>query len=183
MFAFAVLSASSLILPHEEKSFLAHMRTHGLLFIGSEYHMRLGIYLANDRYVRAHNSGHSSFTLSLNRLATLTPGEYHQLLGTRGGRSSGGIAFTSPAHARGDYDPLDYRDEGVIQGVKDQGTCGASWAFAAISAEEAMFALSGQSLLNLSEQNLIDCVTTAAGCNGGCAIVAEKDCGGIMEIH
>jgi cathepsin L len=65
-------------------------------------------------------------------------------------------------------DSFDWRDSGVVQVVKDQGSCASSWAFAATGAAECAFAIFwGGPLVNLSEQNLIDCTMNCAGCEGG----------------
>ncbi|CDH93256.1 Peptidase C1A papain C-terminal domain-containing protein [Caenorhabditis elegans] len=61
---------------------------------------------------------------------------------------------------------LDWRDEGVVGPVKDQGNCNASYAFAAISAIESMYAIANGQLLSFSEQQIIDCL-------GGCAIESD----------
>lgn len=47
--------------------------------------------------------------------------------------------------------------------------CGACWAFSALAAIESMYLLQHGKEWDLSEQQLIDCVTVAAGYNGnGC---------------
>jgi hypothetical protein len=38
----AVALSAGLILPHEERAFLSFMREHALLYVGSDYHFRLG---------------------------------------------------------------------------------------------------------------------------------------------
>ena len=66
-------------------------------------------------------------------------------------------------------DSIDWRTQGYVTGVKDQGQCGSCWAFSAVAAlEGANFMVSG-SLSVLSEQNLLDCSGQQGnhGCNGG----------------
>jgi len=63
---------------------------------------------------------------------------------------------------------VDWRTEGLVTGVKNQGQCESSWAFAAIGAVEGAYAKSSGNLVNFSEQQLIDCDTARnQGCNGG----------------
>jgi cathepsin L len=52
---------------------------------------------------------------------------------------------------------LDWRTKGAVTGVKNQGDCGASYAFSAIGALEGAVALARGKLTTLSEQNIIDC--------------------------
>jgi cathepsin L len=158
------LASAALIAPHQEKSFVAYMREHDMLYTGDEYQLRLGIYLANSRFVQEHNQAHLGFTVELNHLAVLTPAEYKSLLGAR---ASALAEQKAAARAVGAPDSWDWRTQGAVQAVKDQGQCGSCWAFGAIaSAESAIYIKSG-TLYSLSEQNLVDCVTSCSGCNGG----------------
>ena len=76
MFLFCSLSRSYLYQLHEERAFLSWMRETGNVFTGDEYHFRLGIFLNSKRFVEEHNRKETSFKLSLNSLAHLTPSEY-----------------------------------------------------------------------------------------------------------
>lgn len=52
---------------------------------------------------------------------------------------------------------VDWRTKGAVTSVKNQGQCGASYAFSAMGALEGAQALATGNLKALSEQNIIDC--------------------------
>jgi len=60
-------------------------------------------------------------------------------------------------------------EKGYVTSVKDEGQCGACWAFAAIGPMEAMVKQQGKPLVSLSAQQLMDCSTSYGnqGCSGG----------------
>jgi cathepsin L len=62
---------------------------------------------------------------------------------------------------------VDWRKEGLVTPVKNQGQCGASWVFPPVGSLEGQHAKATGKLVSLSERNIIDCATTAGCCNGG----------------
>lgn len=77
---------------------------------------------------------------------------------------------------------LDYRTLGAVTAVKNQGGCGACWAFSAVANIEGQVALKKKISITLSEQQLIECNKNKQGCNGGLmtsAFGSVVDIGGI----
>ncbi len=72
-----------------------------------------------------------------------------------------------------DKDPLptslDWRDLNGITSVKNQGSCGSCWAFAATAELEAFVKIYYGADMDLSEQQSVSCNHYGAGCNGGWA--------------
>lgn len=59
---------------------------------------------------------------------------------------------------------VDWRTKGAVTSVKNQGQCGASYAFSAMGALEGAQALATGNLKTLSEQNIIDCSSKKHAC-------------------
>lgn len=63
----------------------------------------------------------------------------------------------------------DWREEGVVSPVKDQGSCGSCWTFSTTGALEAAYHQAFGKGISLSEQQLVDCAGAFNnfGCHGG----------------
>jgi len=171
MFSFLVSSANSLfVTSSEERSFLSYMRTNGYTYTGEEYALRLGVYLTNVRYINDFNKVDRGFRLTANKFASWTPAERRSLLSrplNRGKIPSS--VLTKPVKPLKDIpESFDYRDQGIVNPIKDGLGCGAGWAFADVCAVETAWALfHNNQLYDLSEQCLIDCSDNCEGCDGG----------------
>ena len=62
---------------------------------------------------------------------------------------------------------FDWRTKNKVTRVKDQGQCGSCFAFAVAGAVESQIAIKENQLLDLSEQQILDCDMSNYGCNGG----------------
>jgi C1A family cysteine protease len=79
----------------------------------------------------------------------------------------GRLAEKVPAPAAGLPTSFDWRDKGAITAVYNQGQCGSCWAFSATETIESYNEICGNGLNHESMQQIVDCDTTAYGCNGG----------------
>ena len=66
---------------------------------------------------------------------------------------------------------LDWRDEGKVTPVKNQGGCGSCWAFSGTGAIESALLMNNQTETILAEQLYVDCAPNPDSCGGtgGCS--------------
>jgi Papain family cysteine protease len=67
---------------------------------------------------------------------------------------------------------VDWRTHGAVTPVKNEGACDASWAFGVTGLVEGFHFIQSGRLLSLSEQQLLDCDISSAGCLGGSPVSA-----------
>lgn len=134
---------------------------------------RFSIFRKNFIGILTHNADLTkNFTMGVNQFTDLTPQEFKEQyvggLKTEVG-SYGCKTFSSSAS--GTPSSIDWRTKGAVTSVKDQGQCGSCWAFSATGAVEGAWSISSGKLVDLSEQELVDCATGRTygshGCNGG----------------
>jgi KDEL-tailed cysteine endopeptidase len=138
-----------------------------------ELESRFSIFRKNLIEIVNHNRDVTqNFTMGVNQFTDLTPQEFKAefvgaapiRLGAYGCKSFSSSASSAPA-------ALDWRTKGAVTSVKDQGQCGSCWTFSATGAIEGAWAIAKGQLVDLSEQELVDCATGLAygshGCSGG----------------
>ncbi|WP_316576835.1 C1 family peptidase, partial [Klebsiella pneumoniae] len=160
--------------------------THGKAYSNAKEELyRKTIFENNLKFVEEHNElfrkGETSFTVAMNRFGDLTTEEFvAQMTGlNRLERRVGQVFARFPQTPRAA--DVDWRDQGAVTPVKDQGQCGSCWSFSTTGALESATFLKTGTLPLLSEQQLVDCSTENSGCNGGVVQWAYdylKSCGG-----
>lgn len=64
-------------------------------------------------------------------------------------------------------DSRDWRADGAVGPIKNQGQCGSCWAFGTVGALEGQQFIKNGVLADCGEQQLVSCDSTYSGCNGG----------------
>jgi len=121
-----------------------------------------------------NKQGNATFTVSMNKFGDLSGSEFAKLYkGLATAKVSEHIKHNTNnvvVHHAPIPASVDWRTKGAVTGIKNQGQCGSCWSFSATgSTEGAHFLQRGQTLVGLSEQNLVDCSQAEGnqGCDGG----------------
>ena len=137
-----------------QQEFINFMSKYGKIYNGpDEFQMRYQTFQANYKIITEHDD--PDYQLGVNQFADLTFEEFSaQFMGYK----PKAAAPTNVAPRTFDaVDKKDWRDEGYVTKVKNQGSCGSCWAFSAVAnLEGAHYKTTGE-LVDLSEQELVDC--------------------------
>ena len=129
---------------------------------------RRNVFDANINKINNHH--HESYKLGVNEFADLTHDEFfsNYVIGE-------GEYVSISKCKKIDYGNImlgvpksqDWREKNAVTSVKNQGQCGSCWAFSAVGALEGVMSISSGKLVDLSEQQVVDCDTVDQGCHGG----------------
>lgn len=136
-----------------------------------EYNFRKSVFADSLRVIEEHNAKGKSWTMGLNEFSDWTKEEYKRMLGykprTRNTENSANM-MDLPTNCKDlPLNSIDWRKEGLVTRVKNQGACGSCWTFSAVGALEGAYAKKFGTLKEFSEQQLVECDKFSHGCNGG----------------
>lgn len=144
----------------------------------SEYQLRKALFESRRDAIVAHNSQGHSYTMAINKFADLSAEEIAVFKGFNQAQHRAMMATRTPTFGAPHHkanapiaDSMDWRTQGAITPVKDQGGCGSCWAFGSAETLESHTFLHGSGKLpTLSEQQLVDCAPNPDHCGGtgGC---------------
>uniref|UniRef100_A0A8B9JV60 Cathepsin K n=1 Tax=Astyanax mexicanus TaxID=7994 RepID=A0A8B9JV60_ASTMX len=137
-----------------------------------EEDIRRAIWEKNTRLIEAHNQeyelGIHSYELGMNHLGDMTVEEVaEKMFGLQMPMDSDDTNTYVPDEYEKLPKSIDYRKLGYVSPVRNQGSCGSCWAFSSVGALEGQLMKTTGQLVELSPQNLVDCVKENDGCGGG----------------
>uniref|UniRef100_A0AAY5KF08 Cathepsin H n=1 Tax=Esox lucius TaxID=8010 RepID=A0AAY5KF08_ESOLU len=170
LFTLYTISALHPFSEEDEYHFKLWMSQFGKVYDIDEYYHRLQIFFENKMRIEYHNKGNHKFTMGLNQFSDLTFDEFKRsFLLTEPQNCS--ATKGSHVSSNGPYpDSIDWRKKGnYVTDVKNQGPCGSCWTFSTTGCLESVTAIATKKLLQLSEQQLVDCAQAFNnhGCKGG----------------
>jgi len=151
----------------------AYKTTHNKVYAEHEELLRRIIWEQNLKVIHDHNldadMGKHTYWLGMNQYGDMPHEEFvKQMNGYKMAQKTNGSLYLAPSHVA-IPDEVDWRKEGYVTKVKNQGQCGSCWSFSATGSLEGQHFKKSQTLVSLSEQNLCDCSRKYGnnGCEGG----------------
>ncbi|XP_064624075.1 procathepsin L-like [Lineus longissimus] len=152
--------------------------------------LRKIIFMNNLKTIMRHNieadMGVHTYWMGVNQFTDLSHEEFKNLMSgcvLKPNNMTSGSTYLPPANLDAPS-TVDWRTKGYVTPVKNQAQCGSCWSFSSTGALEGQHKRKTGKLVNLSEQQLVDCSTRWGnnGCNGGMMPLAfkyVKDVGGL----
>ncbi|XP_078235218.1 cathepsin K [Pogona vitticeps] len=179
----ALLRVSAALDPSLDTAWEDWKSLHGKAYLEQvEEASRRAVWEDNLRMIEQHNweasQGKHTYRLGMNHFGDLTDEEFNQrmscLLPNQVGPAGGNVSWFHASATEQIPKSVDWRKEGYVTWVKDQGECGSCWAFSATGALEGLYFKKTGRRVSFSEQNLMDCSWDQGNhaCQGGLPILA-----------
>jgi len=171
-----VAVANAAVFKEEEYQFLftKFMTQYNKKYTHDTFFYRYTVFKANLDKITLSNKQNHTYTLGMNAMGDMTLAEYKA---TKLGLNATANSYLRSKNTAGPHNhvkapaSVDWRTQGAVTPIKDQGQCGSCWAFSTTGSTEgaAFIATKNKPLVSLSEQQLVDCSGAEGnqGCNGG----------------
>jgi len=165
--------------PSFVRDFTKFMKTYGKVYpTQDELNVRYNIFLSNLQFVQSHNKraskGLETYTVEINKFADWSRDEWTSFLSASPKNRPDFLPAAVPSLHKASTvkvlpNAIDWRTQGLVSEVKDQGQCGSCWTFSATGSIESSWALEhgSKSMVSVSEQEFVDCINDGMGCGGG----------------
>jgi C1A family cysteine protease len=144
------------------------MKKYNKVYGLGEATMRFALWNKAYDFAQEHNAKGLSWTCGVNQFSDLTKEEFSAMyLGYNWNpnreRRVQLLDETNVATT------VDWRTQGAVTPIKNQGQCGSCWSFSTTGSLEGLHFINNGTLLSFSEQQLVDCSSSYGndGCNGG----------------
>lgn len=174
LIALGLLTASYLLIgggdDPVEQEFQMFLGQYGRNYYNEEeYQFRFSIFKTNYEYINKVNSQKKSYTLAMNKFGDWSDEEFDRLLNFTPYENKAEAYVPSNVAIK---ESVDWVEEGTVNPIQDQGSCGSCYAFAALASIEHETSFFHKDVLKYSEQQVVDCSTEEfgyenLGCDGG----------------
>lgn len=161
----------------DEQEFFGFIAKYNKVYSSiDEFNARFKIFRDNCAYARVHNTLGRTYLLGMTQFSDLSAEEFRSTYTPNSYPLVQESNNEVLASLEGAPTSWDWRTQGAVTPVKNQGQCGSCWSFSTTGAVEGTWKIAGHSLVSLSEQELVDCSTSYGnqGCNGGLMTSAFK---------
>jgi len=168
----ALLFCSALALSEVEyqNAFTNWMILNQRSYASNDFFGRYNTFKSNMDAIKSINNENRGFSVAMNKFGDLSGAEFGALY-------NGLVVPQEYVHVQSFFpeltaplaDSKDWRTEGAVTKVKNQGQCGSCWSFSTTGSVEGCHKITTNTLVSLSEKNLMDCSKAQGnqGCNGG----------------
>jgi len=170
--------ATAVSVREAQNEFVKFQRTYNKVYSSSEFATRFAIFRANMLKAAEHQKLNPQATFGVTKFMDLSHDEFAKFYlnkniqkyinGRAEEKTDFSEVYTSASAPEGpNAKNWDWFTQGVCTQVYNQGQCGSCWAFSATETIESYFKIAGNTLTQLSMEQIVDCDTTDEGCNGG----------------